>query len=186
MLAQKNNLEGILKHYLLKAALTAPKKLINRTLQKVLSNPPSQVLSNPWKGSIEPLKRFYRTPKGSIQPPFGPWKGSIESQLKGLQNHRKGSIEPFAFSRLPPFQVTLLQLKSLQAEAPQDEGGSWDRSSIQDQKTKTVSTCWINLRRGIGVPGVKGVAGSDAIPCRKGIFKQPERIFWRQLPFRLS
>ena len=71
-----------------------PPKRFNRTLQKALSNPP--------KGSIEPLKRFYRTPKGSIEPPLGPWKGSKEPQWKGLQNHRKGSIEPFA-SNPPPF-----------------------------------------------------------------------------------
>ena len=40
--------------------------------------PPQKVLSNPPEGSIEPLKRFYRTLKGSIEPLFGPQKGSIE------------------------------------------------------------------------------------------------------------
>ena len=50
---------------------------------------------------IERLKRFYRTPKGSIEPPFGPQKGSIEPLREGLQNHGQGSIEPFASN--PPF-----------------------------------------------------------------------------------
>ena len=39
---------------------------------------PKKVLSNPPEGSIEPLKRFYRTLIGSIEPPFGPQKGCIE------------------------------------------------------------------------------------------------------------
>ena len=54
--------------------------------KKVLLNPPQKVLSNP--------KRFYRTS-------VCPRKGSIEPQWKGFQNHRKGSIEPFASN--PPF-----------------------------------------------------------------------------------
>ena len=37
-----------------------------------------KVLSNPPEGSFENLKRFFRTPKGSIEPFFGPHKGSIE------------------------------------------------------------------------------------------------------------
>ena len=56
-----------------------------------------KVLSNPSKGSIEPLRRFYRTS-------IGPQKGSTEPQRKGFQNHREGSIEPFASNS--PFQVT--------------------------------------------------------------------------------
>ena len=39
---------------------------------------PKKVPSNPPKGSIKSLKRFHRTPKASIEPPFGPRKGSIE------------------------------------------------------------------------------------------------------------
>ena len=57
---------------------------------------------------IEPLKRLHRTPKASIEAPFGPRKGSIEPQRKGFQNHRKGSIEPFAST--PPFSGYLLKL----------------------------------------------------------------------------
>ena len=70
---------------------------------------PKKVLSNSPKGFIEPLKRFYLTPKGSVEPFFCPQKGSIESQRrKGLQNHRQGSIEHFASN--PSFSCYLSEL----------------------------------------------------------------------------
>ena len=63
---------------------------------------PKKVLSNPPGGSIEPLKWFYRTPEGSIEPPFRPQKGCIEPLWEvQIQNHRQGSIEPFVSN--PPF-----------------------------------------------------------------------------------
>ena len=44
---------------------------------------PKKVLSNPREGSIEPLKRFYRTPKGSIEAPFfGPQKRSYRTLVR--------------------------------------------------------------------------------------------------------
>ena len=46
-------------------------------------------------------KRFYRSPKGSIEPPFGRRKGPFEPQWNSFQNHREGSIGPFASK--PPF-----------------------------------------------------------------------------------
>ena len=70
-----------------------------------IADRPEKVLSNPPEGSIEPLGRFYRIPKGSIEPPFGPQKGSIEPLGEGLQNHRQGSIEPFASNPPPPFRL---------------------------------------------------------------------------------
>ena len=64
---------------------------------RIQETAPKKFLSNPPEGCIEPLKRFYRTPqKGYIEPPFGPKKASIESWWEGRQNHRQGSIEPFA------------------------------------------------------------------------------------------
>ena len=38
---------------------------------KFLSNPPKML-------NIEPLKRFYQTPRGYVEPPFGTQKDSIE------------------------------------------------------------------------------------------------------------
>ena len=66
----------------------APKRFY-RTLQKVLSKPLKKALSNPWKGSIELLC-------------WAPTQASVEPLWEGLQNHRQGSIEPFA-SNPPPF-----------------------------------------------------------------------------------
>ena len=40
---------------------------------------------------VEPLKRCYRTPQGSIESPFGPLKSSILSVPKN-RNHRKIAI----------------------------------------------------------------------------------------------
>ena len=40
---------------------------------------PKKGPSNPREGSIEPLEGFYRTPKGSIEPPFRPQKSSLEA-----------------------------------------------------------------------------------------------------------
>ena len=37
-----------------------------------------EIGDRPKKGTIEPLKRFYQNPKGSIEPPFGPQIASIE------------------------------------------------------------------------------------------------------------
>ena len=52
---------------------------------------PKMVLSSPPEGSTEPLKRFYGTRIGSIEPPFEPQKRSIEPFWEGLQNYRQGS-----------------------------------------------------------------------------------------------
>ena len=94
----------------------------------------------PRKGSIEPSKRFYRTPKRVLSNPkkvLSNLQGSIEPLLKGSSEPQKrfyqtpkGSIKPPGFYRTPservfrttekvlsnlshrnyPFQVTLLKL----------------------------------------------------------------------------
>ena len=55
-----------------------------------------------------PKKAISNPPQGSFEPLFGPHKGSIEPLREGLQNHRQGSIEPFA-SNTPflgyPFKI---------------------------------------------------------------------------------
>ena len=64
----------------------------NGTLKSATA--PKRVLSNPQEGSIEPLKRFHRTP-------FWAPKRFYRTLVRGLQNHGQGSIEPFASN--PPF-----------------------------------------------------------------------------------
>ena len=101
----------------------------------IISDGPKKALSNPRKGSIELPKRFYRTPQK------GPWKGSIEPQWKGLQNHRRGSIEPFA-SNLPfsgyPFKIFPKIVRFESAIFCWAAGGFFLRFGLRDSKSLAI------------------------------------------------
>ena len=71
-----SNREGVLKGY------------------RKIGDQPQKVLSNPPKCSIEPLKRFHRTP-------FWTRKWFYRTPMNAFQNDRQGSVEPFASN--PPF-----------------------------------------------------------------------------------
>ena len=62
---------------------------------------PKKGLSNSPRDSLEPIQRFYLTPKGSIEPAFWPPNRFYGHLDKKKKNHRQGPIEPFA-SNPPP------------------------------------------------------------------------------------
>ena len=67
-----------------------------------IGDSPKMVISNPPEGSIEPRKRFYRTP-------FWPPKRFYRTPVKGLSEPQKRFYRTFCIEP-PPFQVTLLKL----------------------------------------------------------------------------
>ena len=60
-----------------------------------IGDPPRKVLSNHLKGSIEPLKRFYLTPKSSIEPAFGLKKRICRTLVRGTSEPHTGFYRTF-------------------------------------------------------------------------------------------
>ena len=104
---------------------------------------PKKVLSNPRNGSIEPLRRFYQSPKSSIEPPLGPPRGSIELHWNGLLKPQAGFYRALCHRSPPPpsgypfntllWWFPLVSLNPLESQMPRRSVFSfWDRSGCSD------------------------------------------------------